>query len=197
QGERSAGLAMLREALADTERDHEPYAPVLRVVLVRMLLLHDGPQAALAELDRKDSTDAADLLRARGEALRRLGRLDEADAALDRARAILDVRDSLLPPQRADVFVERSLVATARGQRSEAIVQARAALAALGGWGEANDLDRARARAHLAMVLMDGDPTRQERSEAVALARRARVAYAAHGPAFAIEQQPLDALLGR
>lgn len=204
-GQRQRGRDAFERALARAEAAEAPYLLVLCELYGRTLLLHGHAKEAASLLDRAldsaairgeaDGFTLASVLSAQGQALRRLGRPDEADVLLIEAIDHLDRLGGDHPQDRGAALVERALVARDRGHREAAVAHAREALEVLAAWGEADHLDRAAARSALAQALAAGVPTVAERAEAQDLAARARSSFAGRGPAFEAELAPLDAVL--
>ena len=128
---------------------------------------------------------AAEALIGQGRALGRLGRLDEAEAALGEALARLE--GAAHRRERAGALLERSRIAAAKGQRELAITHARAGAALLESWGEPEHPDHALAWAALARALRMGTPTAEDDREAAALIARSRASLSARGDAFGAE----------
>lgn len=195
RGEPQRARAGLEREVARAEASAAPYAAALHLLYGRTLLLHGDPAAALPQLRRAVELEAqhgnarsrvaAVAFLGQGQALARLGRLDEAEAALSEALARLE--DTPHRRDRAWALVERSGVAAAQGQRALAIAHARAAVEWIEPWGEPEHPDHALAWAALARALRMGTPTVAEQREAEALAERARASLSARGEAFSAE----------
>jgi tetratricopeptide (TPR) repeat protein len=200
QGEPERAREVLERMVARAEASGAPYTAALRELYGRTLLLHGQPAAALLQLRRTvelqeqqgnaRSRLAAVAVIGQGRALGRLGRLDEAEAALDEALPRLE--GMVHRRERAWALVGRSRVAAAKGQRAPAIAHARAAVALLEPWGEPEHPDHALAWGALARALRMGTPTAEDLREAEGLAKQASASLSARGEAFGAELAALE-----
>jgi len=200
QGEAERAREVLDRVVARAEASGAPYTAALRELYGRTLLLHGQPAAALPQLRRAVELEeqqgygrsrlAAVAFIGQGRALGRLGRLDEAEAALGEALPRLE--DGVHRRERAWALVGGSRVAAAKRERALAIAHARAAVALLEPWGEPEHPDHALAWVALALALRMGTPTAEELREAEALAERARMSLSTRGEAFGAELAELE-----
>ncbi|MCH9681243.1 MAG: serine/threonine-protein kinase [Deltaproteobacteria bacterium] len=201
-GHTKVGRATFERAVQRAHRDRAPYESMLHDLRGRTLSLHGWSQEALADFEaalRIDadngnarSDTAASAWVGRGQALRRVGRPAQAEAALEQAQSILDQIGGPRRDARAEIRMERALVAADQGRDRDAIAHARAAAITLEPWGRPDHPQRLRAQSVLAVVLWNSGSTEAHRREAVTLAGRARAAWRARGVSFDHDLARLD-----
>ncbi len=216
-GQGEAGLAHHRRGLRLSTQHHGPAHVLASQAELAVALLDLGyPDQAVAELDvahatlvsleAQTSTEMAVVLQHRGEARRRLGRLEGAAADLQAARAIHEdapggLGSLAVPILHRLAAVHRDRVAM--GAAIEVLLRAEALSSAE---HDADDPELAAIRFDLAQALLAcaADPAirgcgdaagADPRGRAVALARAAHAGWQSLGSVFDVEAQAVDAWL--